>query len=317
MPVTYNSFGITTTNRNGYDFAISLTPSNTLQDGIAPSGFVIASYLPIQRFDQEKFTHVVISSGKPCALDSKGAVVPAGFKLELDAYVAAGGNPGGDATATLKYTQLDVTNKVKNFKGALVTVGEPVVKSFVTGASTIDNSISYYQGVAPNDFYIHAGGNNLTAATLNYTNFNIQPVVTLLMDYHMQYPMVASLALARTAPLAGIACLVAAPTEIKPGSFITYDKESNFVVAGTGPDIYGYGVTKPEAILGQVSAITVYKDPAGNVVKSHNFLETVVAPNMATASVLNQLANANNGGMGSYITYSNGYGIVNFGLISR
>lgn len=317
MP-NYNDFGLNRTTQAGYDLAaLELTPNNGLSDGIAPAGrFIVAPYLPLIRYIEDKFEHVTIGSGKPLALDSNGSIVPAGLKLEAEAYAAslATNVETADANALLRYTSVDVAKGVKNAKGVAVVANEPVVKSFFTG-TTQDIKVSFWVGVAQYNIFRHKGGDNINPATWHTINFNRQPVIAFLCDYHMQYPLVKDLNAIRTAPLQGIAGVVSTKTDIAPGSFLTYDRESNFVPCD---DLYSFGTTPSAAVIGQVTAIRQYKDPDTNaVIGNHNMLDKVVAPNAATASVLNQVPNAQNEGMGTFITYSNGYGVVEFGLHFR
>lgn len=317
MP-SYNSFGLQRTANAGFIVPQQvLVPANTLSDGIAPAGrFIVAPYLPLLRYNEEKHTDVVISSGKVLAMDSKGQIVPAGLRLEAAAYATALATSvaAADAQALVRYSAYDVSKGVLNFKNVLVTAGEPVVKSFFTG-TTQDNTISYYVGVGQYDIFRHAGGDNLSPTSLRDINFNIQPVISFLSDYHMQYPVVKDLATIRTAPLAGIAAVVSAKAAITFGTFITYDRESNFVPCD---DLYGFGTVAQEAIVGQVTGLRVYKDPVTDaVVGNHNLLDRVVAPNAATASVLNQVPSSTNEGMGTYLTYSNGYAVAEFGIQTR
>lgn len=269
-----------------------MVPNNGLSDGIAPAGtFIVAPYLPLVRYNEDKFTHVVVGSGKPVALDSNGHVVPAGLRL--------------DTTGIVKYTQVDVDNGVRNAKGALVTVGEAVTASFADAGITVGPHI----GVAPYDYFRHAGGDNLTPTKTTYINFNPQPVIAVLRDYHMQYPVVADVATVRAAALKGISAVVAKKADIQFGGFVTYDAESNFVI-DAAPSFAN--------TIGQITGLRVYKDDTtGKVVGNHNLLDRVIAPNAATQSVLNQVANASNDGMGSFITYSGGWAVAEIGLINR
>lgn len=277
-----------------------MVPNNGLSDGIAPAGtFKVAPYLPLVRYNEDKYTHVVIGSGKPVAQDSNGAIVPAGLRLDLAAYGVA------PANALVKYTQADVDAGVRNANGALVTAGEAVVASFAAAGITIGAHI----GVAPYDIFRHAGGDNINPTTTTHINFNPQPVIAVLRDYHMQYPVVKDVATARAAALKGMAVMVAAKADVAFGGFVTYDAESNFVI-DAAPTLAN--------TVGQITGLRVYKDDTtGAVVGDHNLLDRVVAPNPATASVLNQVANVSNDGMGSFITYSGGWGVVEFGLIGR
>lgn len=269
-----------------------MVPNNGLSDGIAPAGtFIVAPYLPLVRYNEDKFTHVVVGSGKPVALDSNGHVVPAGLRL--------------DTTGIVKYTQVDVDNGVRNAKGELVTVGEAVTASFAAAGITVGPHI----GVAPYDYFRHAGGDNLTPTKTTYINFNPQPVIAVLRDYHMQYPVVADVETVRAAALKGISAVVAKKADIQFGGFVTYDAESNFVI-DAAPSFAN--------TIGQITGLRVYKDDTtGKVVGNHNLLDRVIAPNAATQSVLNQVANASNDGMGSFITYSGGWAVAEIGLINR
>lgn len=317
MP-NYNEYGLNRTYNSGFQApAQVLVPTNTLSEGVAPAGrFIVAPYLPLIRYNEEKYADVTISSGKPLAMDKAGQIVPAGYRLEVAAYATglATDVATADAQALLRYTAYDVSKGVKNFKGLPVVAGEPVVKSWFTG-TTADNAVSTYVGVAQYDIFRHAGGDNLTPSSIRDINYNIQPVISFLSDYHMQYPLVKDLATIRTAALAGIAGVVSAKANITFGTFITYDRESNFVPTS---DLYTYGSTSPEYIVGQVTGIRIYKDENTNAVTGdHNGLNQVVAPNAATASVLNQVPNASNDGIGTFLTYSNGYGVVEFGIQTR
>ena len=317
MP-NYNDYGLNRQANTGFmipqqDFI----PPNTLSDGIAPAGrFIVAPYLPLIRFNPEKHVDVVISSGKVLAMDSVGQIVPAGLRFEAQAYATALATSvaTADAQALVRYTSYDVTKGVRNFKGVPVVADEPVVKSFFTG-TTQDNTISYFVGVGQYDIFRHAGGDNLTPTALRNINMNIQPVISFLADYHMQYPLVKDVATIRTAPLSGIAGVVSTKSAITFGTFITYDRESNFVPCS---DLYSHGTASKEAIVGQVTGLRIYKDEnTGTVIGNHNWLDKVIAPNPATANLLNQVPSEANEGMGTFLTFSNGYGVVEFGIQTR
>lgn len=316
MATNYNDYGLGRQPAPGFSIPQqTIIPTNTLSEGVSPAGrFIVAPYLPLLRENVLRLVDVVISSGKVLALDNKGQIVPAGLRFEAEAYAAAGGNPAGDSQALVRYSATDVAKGVRNAKGDLVVANEPVVKSWFEG-TTQTVFVSYFVGVGQYDIFRHAGGDNLNPAAIRNINHNPQPVIAFLADYHMQYPVVKDLATIRTAPLAGIAAVVSPLSEITFGTFITYDRESNFVPCD---DLYGYGTSKPEAIVGQVTGLRVYKDPDTNaVIGNHNFLEKVVAPNAATANLLNQVPSSQNEGMGTYITYSNGYAVAEFGIQTR
>lgn len=318
MAQNYNDFGLNRPSAPGFMIPQqTIIPTNTLSEGVSPAGrFIVAPYLPLLRENVLRLVDVVISSGKVLALDSVGQIVPAGLRFEAEAYATAlaTSEAAADAQALVRYSAYDVSKQVRNVKGELVTANEPVVKSWFDGTDQ-KHFVSYFVGVGQYDIFRHAGGDNLNPATIRNINHNIQPVIAFLADYHMQYPVVKDLATVRSAPLAGISAVVATKDKITFGTFITYDRESNFVPCD---DLYGYGTSKPEAIIGQVTGLRVYKDPDTNaVVGNHNWLDKVVAPNAATANLLNQLPSSQNEGMGTYITYSNGYAVVEFGIQTR
>ena len=283
----------------GFQIAVNdITPNNSHSPGFNITGFKPAPYLPLlSRFDEEKYTYLVMSSGLPVALDSKGQLVPAGLRLDL-------ANP---VTAKVKYTQLDVTQGVLNAAGQPVTVGEAVVASFATAGITIKSHI----GVLFQNTVRHAGGDNVDPAKLRNINLNPQPVVTVVRDAHMQYPVVADEAKAASTPMEGLAVAIAAIDGIQPGDFLTYDANSKFVV-DTAPSLAN--------TIAQVTAVRQFRDSTGKVVNSHNGLEHVIAPmfpNAATRSAMDQVASKETQGMGSYITYSDGWGVLEISLINR
>lgn len=318
MAIDYNSFGYNRTSAAGFSIPQqTIIPTNTLSEGVSPAGrFIVAPYLPLLRANVERHVDVVISSGKVLALDTTGQIVPAGLRFEAEAYATALATDvaTADAQALVRYSAYDVAQQVRNFKGVIVTANEPVVKSWFTG-TVQDNKVSYFVGVGQYDIFRHAGGDNINPATIRHINQNVQPVIAFLSDYHMQYPVVKDVTTIRQAALAGISAVVATPDAITFGTFITYDRESNFVPTS---DLHGYGTSKPEAIIGQVTGLRIYRDAdTSAVVGNHNLLDKVIAPNAATANLLNQVPNAQNDGMGTYLTYSGGYAVAEFGIQTR
>ena len=313
---TYDSFANNTANRAGYEVPLQHTPSHGFSDGIAPAGtFRVAPYLPLLRYNEEKFVHIVIATGKIVAFDSTGAIVPAGLRLEAAAYATglATDVATADAAALVRYTSLDVQKGIKNFKGVLVTANEPVVKSFFTG-TTLDNEVSFYCGVTMGEVFAHAGGNNQNPTQLTNTNFNRQPNIGFMCDYHQQYAVVKDVATVRSAPQVGVAAFVAGPSDFAHGTFVTYDRESNFVPCAK----HGFGSTNMAAVIGQITGVTIFRDSTTAAeVTNHNFLDKIVAPNAATASAMNQIPNSQNDGKGTYLIQSNGYAVVEFGLHFR
>lgn len=318
MATDYNSFGLNRQASVGFSIPQqTIIPTNTLSEGVSPAGrFIVAPYLPLLRPNVERHVDVVISSGKVLALDTKGQIVPAGLRFEAEAYATDLATDVGtaDAAALVRYSAYDVAKQVRNFKGELVVANEPVVKSWFTG-TVQNNKVSYFVGVGQYDIFRHAGGDNLNPATIRNINHNVQPVIAFLSDYHMQYPVVKDVATIRTAPLAGISAVVSTKEAITFGTFITYDRESNFVPCS---DLHGYGTSKPEAIIGQVTGLRIYRDQDSLVkVMDHNLLDQVVAPNAATSNLLNQIPSSQNDGMGTYLTYSGGYAVAEFGIQTR
>lgn len=291
-----------TQNQFGFYQSGWITPENKIAPGIDSTGkFRPAPYLPLQRYDQEKFTWVVVSSGKPVAFIGN-ELVPAGLKLELDA-VDAGGTP------TILYTAVDVQNGVRNYAGTLVTAGEAVATSILAAGA----EASYFVGIAQYDYFRHGGGDGINPSQFNRTNFNPQFAVSFNMDYNYEYPVVKDNTAYAAAIYTGIAAFIG--TGIKPGQFVTYDVNSNFVTAAAD---FTVGTTAQEAIVGQVHAVYIVKDPtSGLVLNPVNSLDTVVTPANISGNPLDQLPGRENGGVPQKISYANGYGYVRFGLNTR
>ena len=109
-------------------------------------------------------------------------------------------------------------------------------------------------------------------------------------------PLVASNVVYATAPMTGIAACIAVEGTTKPGQFVTYDYNSNFVVTG-----YDYGATDESEILGQVMSV---RDDG-----PHNLLNRVRTAQNGT-SVLQAMPGTATGGRSDAVTYSAGYGVV-------
>lgn len=287
-------FGIHT---SGY-----VTPDVKASEGFNSVGkFYPAPWLPLVRYNEEMFADVVISRGKPLAFAGP-YLVPAGLKLELDAVVGGG-------AATILYTIEDVKKQVKNAAGVLVTAGEAVVQSLIDE----DIGISYFAGIANYDYFRHPGGDGFTPTGFDRYNFRPQSSVSFNMDYHYEYPMVLTNADYAAAPLTGVSAFVG--TDVKPGYFITYDKNSNFVVTATD---FSYGTTAPEAIIGQVTIVHILKDfVTKEVVQSIGDLHRVVTPENFSGNPLDQLPGTATGGMTQKVEYANAVGLVHFGLQTR
>ena len=279
-----------------------VTPDVKASEGFNSVGkFYPAPWLPLIRHNEEQHADVVISRGKPVAFAGP-YLVPAGLKLELKAV-------DGGATATIFYTAEDVRKKVKNAAGTLVTAGEAVVQSLIDEG--ID--ISFFAGIANYDYFRHAGGDGWTPTGFDKYNFRPQSSVSFNMDYHYEYPIVLNNADYAAAPLAGVAAFVG--SDVKPGYFITYNKDSNFVVTATD---FTYGSAAPESIVGQVTIVHILKDlVTKEVVESISELDRVVTPENISGNPLDQLPGTTTGGMTQKVEYANAIGLVHIGLQTR
>lgn len=287
------------------DYMISgwVTPEVKVSEGFDSVGrHHPAPFLPLIRLNQEQNINVVISRGTPVAF-CEGWLVPAGYRFEIEAVTA------DPASATIKYTADDVRAGVKNFAGAAVTEGEAVVASIIAAGK----DVSFFVGIANYDMFEYQGGDGWNPTKFKTYNFNPQHAVSYKMDYHFEYPVVATDAQYKSAPLAGVAAFLG--TDLKAGQFVTYDKASRFVLADTD---FTQGTVAKEAIVGQISQVFVYRDPTTlAVTKTVNKLDEVVTPQNITNNRLNDLPNVRNGGMTQKIAYANAYGIVRFGLQTR
>lgn len=289
------------------------TPEVKASEGFNSVGkFYPAPFLPGLRFNQELRADVVISRGKPVAAITVGTgakqetfLVPAGLRFELEEVKA--GKP-----ATLVYTAEDVRKGQKNAKGELAKVGDSVAQSMIDAGIT---EVPFFCGIANYDYFRHPGGDGFTPTTFDRYNFRPQASVSFNMDYHYEYPIVATVEDYIAAPLAGIACFVG--ETVKAGQFITYDKYSNFVTTSTD---FTYGDAQPEAVIGQVTLVHMLRDAQTKEVlpgASVAGLEHVVTPRNIAGTALNELPGRHNQGMPQKITYSNGIGLVHIGLQTR
>lgn len=279
-----------------------VTPEHHASEGFNSVGsFYPAPWLPIQRYNEEKLAHVVISRGKPVAFAGAN-LVPAGLKFEYDAVKA--GDP-----ATIKYRDIDVEQGVKNAKGVAVVAGEAVVQALID----LNVEISYFCGTANYDYFRHPGGSGFNPTEFRKYNFRPQSTVSFNMDYHYEYPLVANDADYAAAPYRGISAFIG--TTVKPGQFVTYDKNSNFVV--TAAD-FTQGTVAKEAIVGQVTIVHILKDATTKeVLQDVGALNRVVAPENVSGNILNEVPSVRNGGMPQKIEYANAIGFVHFGLQTR
>jgi hypothetical protein len=89
-----------------------------------------APYLPLVLENERHDEHYVVLTGKVVALDSLGFLVPAGLALQIEAAVTAAGAQNISDSFT-KYTAVDVAAGVRNARGVLAILGEPVVRSML------------------------------------------------------------------------------------------------------------------------------------------------------------------------------------------
>ena len=288
----------------GTDLTHNITPDNKLSEGIdSVERHLPAPWLPLVRYDNEFRTHVVISSQKAVAFanmpDGQQFLVPAGYALLAE------------GTTSPKYTAVDVRAGVKNAKGELVKVDEAVMDS----VKEVGVKFSAFCGINNYNVFRHMGGDGVNPNLYNYRNFNPQPNVSYNMDYAFEYPMVKKEDYATT-PLAGISAFVGEAA--LAGQFITYDEDSNFVLAEA--DGFGYGSIKPERIIGQVSKVKIFKDPKTGQIKNtfHGLDRVVNAAHLALPQEgLNNMPGHNNGGLIAKMSYANAYGLISFSIQTR
>ena len=284
-------------------FDISFTPDNKLSEGIDSVGrHMPAPWLPLIRYKETFKGHVVISSQKAVAhaTDKNGNsfIVPAGYALAMETN-----------DTSIVYTVLDVQNKVKNAEGKLVKAGESVIAS-MTAAGV---KVSSFIGINNYDLLRHPGGDGINPNLYNFANYNPQANTSYNMRYAYEYPMVKD-ADYDSAPLQGIAAFIG--EKAMAGQFVTYDMDSNFVLAEA--DGFGYGSVKPERIIGQISKVTLFRDPTtGKTVNTFNHLDKVMNYSLYKPEGLNVMPGTDNDGLISKLQYSNGFGLVAFTLQNR
>lgn len=296
-----------------------MTPDNKLSEGFDSVGVhQPAPFLPIVRHSSRLATDVVISSQKPvahCTNIDSGAqfLVPAGLALDIDAYIK---DTNASTNAKTRYTKADVRAGILNAKGVAVTDGEAVVDSFFDGA-TQKVFVSPFCGIANYDILRHAGGDGLNPALTRYTNFNPQPVVSYNMDYAYEFGMVKDQATYDAAPLEGIAAFVG--DKAMAGQFITYDANSNYVLASK--EDFTYGEVSPTRIIGQASKVVVLRDPeTGKVKRTYEQLGRVnnyQDNQVNTGTGLNNVAGRATGGLPEKVFYANGFGVIQFAIQTR
>jgi hypothetical protein len=185
-----------------------MTPNFEKKEGERFGPFVPAPYLPSIRTEPVEWDQFVIAGGSPVSVDSRGYAVPAGLKKALK--LGAGNGP--------RYKERDVLAGVKNALGVAVTEDEYVVNSMITAGITIGAVI----GVASYDVYMQLNSDPHNPATYREHNYNRQNSFAILTNYLLEYPTVG----ASGPKFPGMATWKGAA---KPGDFVTYDIDSNFV----------------------------------------------------------------------------------------
>lgn len=269
------------------------TPAVMFSEGMHPAGqFMPAPYLAFLRDKSEDvYTHVVISTGKVLAFDSNGFVVPAGILDSDDVY-----------------TQRDVDEGVLMADGNEAVAGTKVADIMRAAGITVSAPI----GVALYDIFRHPGGDGINPCNFNFQNLNYQHRIAFVCDYMVELPIVESDEVYAKAPLKGIAAFIAAKganaglntvadfTTIKPGDFVTFDKNSNMVVAAAADD--------NGKIIGQV--LQVVKPDPSSMLKW-------VRSSSAGGHELDKMPGTATGGVSDKLAYSGGYGLVRINLINR
>ena len=151
------------------------TPNFEISEGMRFGLNYPAPYLPLERYEANFRDYIVISGGKPVALDSSGYMVPAGFKALL--ALGAGNGP--------QYTQLDVDLGVVNAQGNIPTAGDYVINSMIAASVTVGRCA----GIASYNAYWLSGADPTNPATYKFHNYNRQTGVAILTDYYLEYPL--------------------------------------------------------------------------------------------------------------------------------
>jgi len=281
-----------TTNYKSYSENFSsITPNLWSSEGQHPAEFQKpAPYLPLVRYDKKMDEWKVISSGKVLTTDVNGYMVPAGLLLDIELAIAE----TTFANCVNKYTATDVTEGVKNFAGATVTLNEPVVASFFTGgflsgsvdntkavANLLVNPLGVPTGMSLMDLWREDGsgygvsGGAGNVGSLRNTNYSLQQGGTLRTQYFIELPVLAS----GLPTLGGQTVFVGAP---KRGDLVTFDANSNFVVYSALADATAVTVDIATFAAGTDGAPT-------NTELNNAFLDVETKVNTALASIVTKI----------------------------
>jgi hypothetical protein len=148
-----------------------------------------APYLPLQLENDRHEEFYVVLTGKVIALDSRGFVVPAGLKLQLEQLIAGVATGGLDWTAGVvanaeRYDATDVAEAVLNSRGVQCVLNEPVIRSLHTSVAAANPfldtealpaaadsfDVGNHIGVAPYSFL--RAGSDVMERALNENEFH-------------------------------------------------------------------------------------------------------------------------------------------------
>jgi len=275
-------------------------PNVEISEGIIPAqAYKVAPYLPVQRFDAKVSDWKVISAGKVLAADTNNYIVPAGLAIDIETAITAGNFTG----CVNVYSATDISEGIKNAAGATPVVGEAVVKSFFTSGdatkallTNVGNAI----GFAHYDMWRQNGaGYGGNPMNYNYMNWNLQDTVAVITRYFIELPVVAN-----TTGVIFPGLTVFAGTTVKPGDEVSYDAQSNFIVApslasgATAAQIVTSLNTVGKRILGKVMFVdTTYPKDLLDYVKTYSV-------NGSTATALDNAPGTATAGLPDNLTYA-------------
>lgn len=190
-----------TANHKIWDRMGRITPNVEWSESHRPhSEWMVASWLPVQRYDQEYEAWFTVSSGKIVALDRELNLVPAGLKKAF--------NVATSSTA-LSYSSSDVGIGVIDLvTGELVAAAVDYTEAQVTAAlrerglikatERATDFISKPVGYASSNYYKASGTDTYNPANLFQHNFRPQALVSIGCDYVNTYPVLPAVTTAET-----------------------------------------------------------------------------------------------------------------------
>lgn len=188
--MSQDTFGRYTGVGRDYNELGSTTPQVELSESERPFfPGLPAPYLPATRFDDHKRANIVLSAGTPVALDSAGAMVPAGI-------------PGGHA---FTYSALDYTTGRVATRRADTGAAVAAASTYVMHSGLTAHAVGEFLrpiGIVSYNVYGHEGGGTYTGwptYTLNYDNpvsyavhnTMAQDLVAITCDYVILVPYVS------------------------------------------------------------------------------------------------------------------------------